>query len=50
MTVEVEYKGIKKIYKKVPQERAELARKAYEQLFGCGAIKVKILKDRDRPP
>lgn len=49
MTVEIEYKGIKKRYKHVSAARARNAQSVYKNLLG-EAVTVVVKKERDRPP
>lgn len=49
MIVEIEYKGQTKRYKRVSPSRAAQVRRVYENLLG-GAVNVRILKERERPP
>lgn len=49
MIVEIEYKGKTKRYKRVSFSRATRVRRVYENLLG-GAVNVRILKERERPP
>jgi len=49
MTIEIEYKGQKKRYKRIGAARLERARAVYQNLLG-NAVIVRVLDKNTRPP